>query len=233
MKLAQSFGVKRLCHFTRLENLKSIVRNGIIPRAKLQKSGSVLFNDDYRLDQFLEASSFSISFPNYRLFYHYRNQKFPNTKWAVIEVLPELMWTQKSLFSLSNAASSTSRQVDPRQRATPVAFESMFADFKEEKDGKSFTVKRQSLNIPPYYTTNPQAEVLVFGKVSPRLISKIFFETTNDRDWVQVHCQPPTHVKLEVERSLFNYRSDYAAWADIKSTDRSGHTYASDDEIPF
>lgn len=231
-ELAKDRRIERLCHFTRLENLNGIVRDGIIPRSELQKSDAIFFNDDKRLDQFLGASSFSISFPNYQLFFHFREQKFPNTKWAVMEVSPKLMWTQKSLFNPSNAASSASKQINSRQRATSAAFESMFADFSGTKDGKPFKVKRQSLNIPPFYTTNPQAEVLVFGKVSPRMISKICFLTPRDQGWAQTNCQPPPHVKLEVESSMFSYRSDYADWKG-KPTERADSIDLLDDEIPF
>jgi hypothetical protein len=231
-ELVKDYRIKRLCHFTRLENLYGIARDGIIPRSELQESDVVYFNDDERLDEFLTASSFSVSFPNYQLFYNFREQKFPNTKWAVIEVSPKLMWAQKSIFSPSNAASSASRQKTPKQRATSAAFQSMFTDFSCVKNGKPFTIRRQSLAIPPYYTTNPQAEVLVFGRVLPIFISRIVFPSLKELGWTKLNCQLPSHVQLDVEHSLFSYRNDYAAWKNIP-TERTVDTEPLNDDIPF
>ena len=55
--------LKSLVHFTRLDNLDNILKNGIIPRASLDNK-SYVYNDDYRYDNKLDYSCFSISFTN-------------------------------------------------------------------------------------------------------------------------------------------------------------------------
>ena len=56
--------VNYLVHFTPIDNLLSIMNKGICPRSYLS---NIRTTDEYRLDGLLDAISFSISFPNYRM----------------------------------------------------------------------------------------------------------------------------------------------------------------------
>jgi hypothetical protein len=65
--------IDTLVHFTRLENLVGILAEGILPRSTLEgRPSGVIFNDDIRTDNHKEAVCLSISFPNYKMFYKYR-----------------------------------------------------------------------------------------------------------------------------------------------------------------
>ena len=67
--------IKGLVHFTRLENLVSILHNGIVPRSYLFDDNipiTGMVNDALRLDGKQHGSCFSISFPNWKMFYSYR-----------------------------------------------------------------------------------------------------------------------------------------------------------------
>jgi hypothetical protein len=112
-------------------------------------------------------------------------------------------------------------------------FASMFSDFEGSKDGQPYTIKRQSLNILSNFTTNPQAEVLVFGKVPPTAITTIFFNSSSDLDEFRAQCQLPKHIKLEVGSNLFSYRADYSEWKRVRSIDQIRPSDNLDDEIPF
>lgn len=59
-----------LVHFTQIENISSILQNGILPRTLL--APGYHFNDEMRLDGFSESISLSISFPNWQMFYRCR-----------------------------------------------------------------------------------------------------------------------------------------------------------------
>ena len=61
-EIIQKRNIKQLVHFTRVENLKSIINNGILSRSELNKrSIKVKYNDDKRLDNWLNTSSFSVT----------------------------------------------------------------------------------------------------------------------------------------------------------------------------
>jgi hypothetical protein len=68
--------IETLVHFTRVENLSSILQNGLLSRKALETSGQqFLFNDPDRIDGHKEAICLSISFPNYKMFYPIREDK--------------------------------------------------------------------------------------------------------------------------------------------------------------
>ncbi|ABQ25481.1 hypothetical protein Gura_1280 [Geotalea uraniireducens Rf4] len=85
-------GIAHLIHFTRFENLNSILQHGIRPRQVLDAGGEeYIFNDELRLDGCLDAVSLSISFPNYKMFYPYRCQDY-SINWAVLRLKSSILW---------------------------------------------------------------------------------------------------------------------------------------------
>ena len=65
--------IKKIVHFTKVENLESIFENGILSVNRLNDS-SIAYSpsDPFRLDDKLNMISTSISFPNYKMFYSKR-----------------------------------------------------------------------------------------------------------------------------------------------------------------
>lgn len=62
--------IKYLVHFTRIENLSSIMSYGLIPVASLSERRIDYVNNDlYRIDGFENATCLSIQFPNYKMFH--------------------------------------------------------------------------------------------------------------------------------------------------------------------
>jgi hypothetical protein len=62
--------IEYLVHFTRIENVTSILQYGLLPRDQLEKilgplSRQVIVNDHQRFDEHQNASCLTISFPNY------------------------------------------------------------------------------------------------------------------------------------------------------------------------
>ncbi len=60
-EIIQKRGLRKLIHFTRLKNLESIYKYGILSRDQIEKEKiQVEFNDSWRRDAWLKTSSFSV-----------------------------------------------------------------------------------------------------------------------------------------------------------------------------
>lgn len=90
--------IRNIVHFTRLSNLASIIANGIVPRSTLVAKNLLFeYNDAYRHDGYLNASCFTIGWPNYKMFYPIRCSN-PDVNWAVIECSPAILWEKPCIF---------------------------------------------------------------------------------------------------------------------------------------
>lgn len=105
--------IKYLTHFTRIENLPSILQKGLMPRKQLLLQGiRPEVNDWNRLDN-TDAVCLSVSFPNYKLFYRFRVKR-PETKWAVILLDPIILDRCRCSFACRNAASNEMKDSSPQ-----------------------------------------------------------------------------------------------------------------------
>lgn len=155
-KVIEKRGIKFLVHFTRLENLDNILRNGIIPRSNMkdefikENSGKYIYNDHHRLDGKCGYSCLSIGFPNHLMFYKLRIDN-PNSKWAVIGLSTEILLNYDCLFYPCNAARGDVSHQDISNYQGAKAFDAMF---------------QNDLNYPQ----DVQAEVMVKGIIEPKYI---------------------------------------------------------------
>ncbi|WP_373798204.1 DarT ssDNA thymidine ADP-ribosyltransferase family protein [Glaesserella sp.] len=198
--------IKYLIHFTRLDNLKHILENGLLGRKTLsEKVISYHYNDQYRIDNIPDGICCSISFPNYKMFWGIRkNQENQfgadiDKDWVILRLKPELLWEKKAYFCRYNAASNQERFNKDKMNAK--AFKAMFEDLEY--------VERNQLNIPDNFTTNPQAEVVFIEKIEPEWIIDICKKNGYGMD-----CYKPNDLnsaKYENE-TLFKPRSDYQYW---------------------
>lgn len=162
--------IQSLYHFTKLENIDSIMTHGIVPRSKLNELGiHFKYNDELRLDGNEGASSFSIEFPNYKMFYPCR-QSNTDQEWVVIGVDSRLLWEKECAFCQENAAHKNVTAIPIEQRKGLHAFNKLFEPVEDKPT-------RKELRLLDKYPTNPQAEVLIFDVVEPNLISIICCET--------------------------------------------------------
>jgi len=146
-------GIKNVLHFTRWENLSSILREGLIPRQSLETWASrFVFNDQVRVDYQKNANCLSIGHPNYKMFYGLRCAD-PSTQWVVITFKENVLWEKNCAFCVENAASSKVSSIPIEERKGIGAFEAMFAPSAGAR-------ARVQLGIPNHFPTNPQAEVL-------------------------------------------------------------------------
>ena len=160
-------GVEYLVHFTRSENLDSILENGILPRASVPDTFSDYFNDSIRYDNNLDCGCYSISFPNYRMLFPMRMRN-KSTTYAILLISIDCLKDfsiDDMLFYRTNAASLRSVNVNN------TGLEAVDAMFEDNLDHV-----REEYNLPDYYTTDPQAEVQLRGIVKPEYIKEIYFD---------------------------------------------------------
>lgn len=166
---AWSRKIPYLVHFTRAVNLPTIMVHGICSVEKSREIG--LFpsvNDEFRMDGYLNATSFSISFPNSRMFYKYRMLN-PSEEWVVLIVRPQVLWDKDNAFCSFNAADARVTKCSLSELSSPSAFEQMF----EECEGDESRVNQGLMACEP---TDVQAEVLVFESVEPNMIAELVFD---------------------------------------------------------
>ncbi|WP_457089891.1 DarT ssDNA thymidine ADP-ribosyltransferase family protein [Microvirga sp. P5_D2] len=170
MEAAIALKIPLLLHFTRARNLESIFKHGLCSNATSRVLGiKPHTNDPLRLDGHTDAISLSISFPNYKMFYKYRQEE-PNEDWAVLVIGPGILWQKKCAFCQRNAADHRIRQRSAFDLMNADALRGMF----EELEG---IPSRQEQRLEGHDPTDPQAEVLVFETIEPDLLEYVAFES--------------------------------------------------------
>lgn len=189
-----------LAHFTQLENLDSILKNGLLSKNDLAiKQISYEHNDQLRLEGKNNALCLSISFPNYKMFYKYRCEK--KGEWCVLALDPSILYEKNCLFCISNAASSSELTRSDSEKMNLPGLKKLFYDA---------TLYRDSINLPKRYTTNPQAEVLVLDSIEPKYINGIHFDRKHKKFHEFVSKYPKLNFHVSV--NAFGPRCDYERW---------------------
>ena len=194
--------IKYLFHFTRLENLNSILINGLIPRLNLeQDDADVTYNDDYRLDRFKNANCLSISHPNYKMFYKLRS-KYYSQEWVVIAFKPDVLWEKDCAFCFDNASSSNVISITIEFRKSLLAFEGLFYPFPDKPS-------RSAMDLNDSVPTSPQAEVLVFDIIEPKFILGV---VTQNEELQNQLARMYSEFEFQSYPPLFEPRFDYEHW---------------------
>jgi ssDNA thymidine ADP-ribosyltransferase, DarT len=193
-------GIKSLFHFTRLDNIPSILADGLLTKEACAGACiAPVINDPCRYDG-TGAISATISFPNYRLFYRLRCDN-PGVKWVVLELKCSLLWRTTCAFSNTNAGDSSVSNVPISERRGLSALQSMFSDYGD--------IKRATLGIPHHYTTNPQAEVLLLDGATMDDITGVYFE---QEATLQIYKAAYPDRPLYLNGGFFVWRSDFEHW---------------------
>lgn len=197
--------ITNVYHFTKVSNLNSILQNGILPRNFLEYNGiNFSFNDQVRADNRVDCSSFSISHPNYKMFYPCRLND-PNSDWAVLSFDPSIIWEKNTFFYPTNAASNTERFRPANEHQGGVAFEAMFA----ERDGLPTRIIRELKDNEP---SDVQAEIMIEGFIEPRYITRVYINDLTkirDLDSIKSIVQQNPTSKFYHYSDLFYPRHDY------------------------
>ena len=159
------------------------------------------YTDSNRLDDEKDAVSLSISFPNYRYFYTLSQNRFPYKDWVVIELEPDILWEKDCAFCKTNAANINMRNIPYIYRKGAENLEELFAD-------NVFKVNREKLSIPKNYTTDPQAEVLVYGIISPKYIKAVYYNNNK----LTKNILSLGYNNIFLKDLYFKPRKDYSFW---------------------
>lgn len=200
MTIAQRINERKidsLYHFTTIENLFSILERefiysrALIDQLKLTNDG--FYTGDYvehmdakRLDGLRNFINLSLSRPNWFLLNKYSQRtELKHFDWCLLQLNIEPLLRSETLFSVCNAASNAAKNygINPGLNA----FDNMF---KEQIKTPYKTYIRQ--NLPSYFTTNIQAEVLVKDQISTQNIQTVHL---------------PSEKKLKQYQSAFNLLS--------------------------
>lgn len=202
--------VKYLMHFTPIPNLSGISRYGIVPVDALPPDVVPVRLDKDRLDNHLDYSSFSIAFPSYQQLYKKRLDH-ENLSFAVIsidiEALRDIEY-QNIIYAYDNAAGSL---MPLDQLHGLEACKMMFRE--DAVDSKGNCISRSDLHIPDYYTTYPQAEVMVRGIIVPQYIHEIDVIDIQDREQAFNNLSDDLKSKVTVSGRYFCSRNDYQFWS--------------------
>jgi hypothetical protein len=200
--------IKFLIHFTPVQNIPSILKYGILPRAVLQAQNiSAMCPDGMRLDQCLDRISLSISFPNYRMLYS--KSMAPNAPaFCICKISPRVLWERHCLFSSRNAALSGQRHIAANEDWTASALEAMFVEPDLSIRGAK---SRKDRLLPDSFPTNPQAEVLVAGSIPEEWIDTIVVSPSMPRDLLSTRFgwEAGIFKKVDAQRNLFAPRVDW------------------------
>lgn len=205
--------ITQLLHFTRIENLYSIIEKGLVPVNKqIENSIIAARNDTKRMENHKECTSLSIEFPNYKMLYMLKENN-EGTKWVILGLKPELLVSEnhKKYFCYTNAASLLPKvELDISLRWS-TKFEKMFEDPLVYEDGVE---KERSNLIPDNFTTDPQAEILVDGLINNGFIKNVYFNSQNDLNYyIENHNNVKAReINFQINPYLFSSRQDYKLW---------------------
>jgi hypothetical protein len=185
-----------LVHFTQLANLPSILQNGLLCRNAIPDG--VAINDEMRLDGRPNTVSLSVSFPNHRMFYKYRQEK--QGLWCVLALNVSVLWELDCLFCKHNAADARISCLSDAVLSASTALRSMFEEI-EGLDG------REDQKLKVYDPTDPQAEVLVNQSISPNYIGGIVFSDKPSKDQYQHLSEKIQLVQHSRNKGFFASRS--------------------------
>jgi hypothetical protein len=164
----------------------------------------VIFNDGIRTDGHTDAVCLSISFPNYKMFYKYR-QADHAAKWAVLLIRTDLLWESDCAFCWTNAACSSISKLPLSVLKDSSSLEKMFADQCEVSG-----ISRAACAVPDSYPTNPQAEILAFSGVPLSYVTAACFKDQGDRSSFQSPHR--SRFVVDVKPTYFSARSDWQMW---------------------
>lgn len=195
-KILKEKHINRIVHFTKVDNLENIFEYGLCSIELLNLLDIYYSPSDlYRLDGKPDKICTSISFPNYKMFYKKRMEDI-SVDWVVITIKPELIVDKlDSEFYIDNAA----RGMYPHS-LKPTANKDL---------ERMFHASNRVPYIPSYYTTNPQAEILINNNIPTGYFMNV---ETNENNPKVKSLTRDARVDYNPNSRLFDPRSDYFRW---------------------
>jgi hypothetical protein len=189
--------IEYLVHFTPVKNLKSILEHGICSNKYCNEHGiKYVPTDKDRYDGYTDFISLSISFPNYKMFYKKRQTMDEDFAVLLIDIsVLSLYGSDERKFSNKNAASNNS------QKGGSLEY------LKQMFERPSL---REKLGLQENYTTDPQAEVLIKGRIPTDYIKEIHINTLDAYEEAKEYVEEDL---LKLGSPMFAKRRDYEFWS--------------------
>lgn len=202
LEIIEKRKINHFVHFTNAKNLESILEHGLLSVREMKERGiTYISNDSDRFDAQLKGISLSVSFPNYKMFYTKR-QIFKESDWAILLLDPKQIVELPCRFYVKNAACSGMKRKRIQIRPD-MEFENMF-----HEDGMGI---REKLGIPSFFTTDPQAEILVLDAIPVKAIQTVCF-ANNIALARYNNLLNAKEVDGCVDGKYFDKRMDYEYW---------------------
>ncbi len=156
--------IQYLVHFTRFENITAIVGEGrILPRNQLHNIGFqwkelVKVNAPERWDDASYLNT-SVMHPNVYLLNVFQKKWYPGSRFCVIGIDPSYIYEADTKFSVTNATYGSA--IYAGIGGSIRHFRAMFGETVTGGPNKNRRLFRRSVDRQPYYTTDPEAEVLI------------------------------------------------------------------------
>lgn len=193
--------IKYLVHFTNVENLRSIMQKGLVTRYNLEMNGHDFhYNDSLRLDSVANSISLSVTFPNWKMLYKYR-QECPQKDWIILLLDPTVLLEKNCFFCKHNAADKRISRINRELLKGARAFEGMFEGDVNEP---------YSLPVSPNFTFDPQAEVLVLENINLKYIKHVIFNNPHLKQNLEVHL--PFYIRSQFNPTYFKNRDYVSAY---------------------
>lgn len=181
----------RLCHLTQTDKLLSILSSdeGILSQEAIVRKGlAVELNDTNRLDGHRSYVSCSVQRSN--LLYHRAKRDVGTCKtWTMLSIDPSLCYDAKTRFCHVNAATMRGWYITRGYEG----FLRMFSGYRDKSMLDSFT-------------TDEQAEVMIFNSIPLKYITGISFPNVRVRDMVLAQMKDrgiTTDARIRVESDMF------------------------------
>lgn len=178
--------IKKLIHFTNIQNLQSILHLGILPRNVLNKKNIVYkYTDEKRFDGRPDCTCLSIEYPNFRML-HYKKYNSVN-RYAMIVLDAESILSNdaKKYYVYINAANSNATYQLTSEKLTSLRYlKNMF--LPSVSDAK-YTYEREETD-PDFITTNPQAEIFINNSIDTKDILEVHFSNSDDFNLFKNSC---------------------------------------------
>ncbi|TAE56750.1 MAG: DUF4433 domain-containing protein [Nostocales cyanobacterium] len=188
----QERGIEYLVHFTSVENLYGICREGGILSVTKLRELNCLYNqiDPQRLDGKLNHICCSINYYNFLYHYHVSSKSLC---WVLLHISPEYIWKENTLFCKFNAATNCGAHIGRGVNR----LKSLFDDQVNNSN---------RIGKPDQQPTCVQAEVMICESISLEDVIRIIVKNSKD---VQKVRDAGWESEIEIRPDLFQPRFDW------------------------
>lgn len=181
-------GLQHIFHFTSFDNLVSILDDGLLSRAKLERQQALYYrNDDERYDGLLDYINCSLEYPNNRLLATYEINT--GKDFVLIDIDISILLVQTAKCSFTNAAKNRGKGIMP------------IASLEKIFDGK------RSSNLADNHPTDEQAEILIRDVILPKYFKALIFKSKQSYiKALERNITIPNGLEIRIAPELFETR---------------------------